>query len=288
VLLHDSYLAARAVTRHHAKSFYFSSFTLPKIKRERAFAVYAFCRYMDDVVDCAVLKNEIAPALKNLRDLTARIFIGQATQQDYEEHPWLAAFLDTCKACDISENFFQDLLAGVEMDQGKVRLQTWVELDRYCYLVAGVVGLMMTRVFGLKDRAYELQALQLGTAMQLTNILRDVAEDLRMDRIYLPAEELESYGITELELKAGRYPERWPEFMRFQVARAREYYTQAESGIRALPDDGSQKTVWLMRKIYSGILEEIEKVQYQVLRGRVYVSLSRKCCIALQVIVGVR
>ncbi|NJK93166.1 MAG: phytoene/squalene synthase family protein [Blastochloris sp.] len=284
--LERSYQAARAVTRHHAKSFYFSSFTLPALKRRRAYAVYAFCRHLDDVVDEAEA-GEVLAAVRSLKEMTARVFARQTTARDQEEHPWLAAFLDTAQECEIPESHFQDLLTGVEMDQGRVRLQTWEELDRYCYHVAGVVGLMMTRVFSLEDRSYEQQALNLGTAMQLTNILRDVAEDLHKDRIYLPRTELEEYGITEEMLRAGEYPARWTEFMRFQVARARDYYQASEPGIRALAADGSQRTVWLMRRIYAEILDEIEKVDYQVLGGRVYVSSARKCIIALQTVLGI-
>jgi phytoene synthase len=276
------------VTRHHAKSFYFSSFTLPALKRRRAYALYAYCRYLDDVVDEAVETEKLDVALIELRALTGRIFSGQSSGMDHQQHPWLAAFWDTARICEIPESYFQDLLAGVEMDQGQVRLLTWEELDRYCYHVAGVVGLMMTRVFGLVDRLYEKQALELGTAMQLTNILRDVAEDLRMDRIYLPKSELERFGIAETDLKAGQYPPNWAEFMRYQIDRARNYYARAESGIRALPDDGSQKTVWLMSKIYAGILEEIEKNDFRVLEGRFFVSFPRKCSIALRVLAGIR
>jgi 15-cis-phytoene synthase len=201
--LSDSYEAARAVTRHHAKSFYFSSWALPWEKRRRAYAVYAFCRHMDDVVDEAVAGENLAEALLRLRELTKRIFTGGSTQEDERRHPWLRAFLDTAQVCELPEGYFQDLLTGVEMDQGRVRLRTWAELELYCYHVAGVVGLMMTRVFGLEDRRYEEQALQLGTAMQLTNIIRDVGEDLAMDRIYLPSEELERYGIKERRCEAG-------------------------------------------------------------------------------------
>lgn len=283
-----SYQSARSVTQRHAKSFYFSSFTLPKVKRERAYAVYAFCRHLDDVVDEAVENKSLDQALTELRGLTQRIFSNEGTSQDHKNYPWLASFLDTTQTCEIPESYFQDLLTGVEMDQGRVRLQTWEELDRYCYLVAGVVGLMMTRVFGLEDKRYESEALKLGTAMQLTNILRDVAEDFKLDRIYLPKTELEGYGITEEALANGHYPERWQEMMKFQIERARRYYTESESGIQALPNDGSQKTVWLMRKIYAGILDEIEKVHYEVLRGRVYVSMPRKCGIALQILAGIR
>ncbi len=283
-----SYQAARAVTRHHAKSFYFSSFTLPAVKRQRAYAVYAYCRYLDDVVDEAVESQKLDQALTALRALTGRIFSDQSSSGDHLEHPWLEAFLDTVRTCEIPESTFQDLLTGVELDQGRVRLQTWEELDRYCYLVAGVVGLMMTRVFGLADRRFETQALELGTAMQLTNILRDVGEDMAKDRIYLPRAELEQYGITEEDLKDGRYASRWKDFMDFQIGRARDYYNRSEIGIQALPDDGSQRTVWLMRRIYAGILDELEKADYRNLKRRVFVSFPRKCAIALQVLAGIR
>ncbi|MEM7290339.1 MAG: phytoene/squalene synthase family protein, partial [Pseudomonadota bacterium] len=189
---------------------------------------------------------------------------------------------ETICECDIPRAYIDDLIEGVELDQGAVRLKTWSELDRYCYLVAGVVGLIMTRIFGLADRQYEQQAIELGNAMQLTNILRDIAEDLERDRIYLPEEELSGYGITETDLRSGKVTPQWVEFMSFQIERAREYYRDSEAGIAHLDADGSQRAVWVMRDVYAGILDEIERAEYNVFQGRCFVSFPRKCGLVLR------
>jgi phytoene synthase len=281
-VLQPSYDAALRVCRNHAKSFYFSSFGLPPAKRPRAYAVYAFCRYLDDEVDRVSDPARIPAVLVKLRAFVEQLFSSGPTDADLQDLPWLAAFLDTVRHCDIPAVYFMDLLAGVEMDRGRVRIATWEELDRYCYLVAGVVGLMMTRVFELKDRAHEKEAMELGTAMQLTNILRDVDEDLERDRIYLPAGELRQFGIDPERLRESRDTPDWADFMRFQIDRADGYYKSSEKGIMSLPNDGTRHTAWMMRMIYAGILDEIERADYDVFRGRVRVPFWRKCLLAMK------
>lgn len=282
----SSYEAAREVTSHHARTFYFSSVGLPKQKRLHAYAVYAFCRHLDDEVDELEDRTKLPQCLDLLKQFTDAVFEG--TLPEEKQLPWVPAFQQTVQECDIASSYFYDLLDGVAMDEAPVRLQEWEDLDRYCYHVASVVGLMMTRVFNLEDRSYEPEALHLGTAMQLTNILRDVREDLEMDRIYLPAQELEEYGFNEALLKeyvsegkpVGPQAEDWKHFMKFQVNRARDYYKKSERGIAALSNDGCQFTVWMMRDIYAGILEEIEAVDYNVFAGRVRVNFPRKVRLA--------
>jgi phytoene synthase len=182
----------------------------------------------------------------------------------------------------IPQLLFEELIEGVCMDAGPVRIDNFDELHLYCYRVASVVGLMMSRIFGLKDPAGEERAIQMGVAMQLTNILRDVREDLQMNRIYLPAEELGRFGLTEEDLRLGKVTGSWHEFMKFQIERARRYYREGEKGIHFLAPDGSRMAVALMSRVYSGILSEIERANYDVFRGRVHVSLPRKLGLALQ------
>ncbi|MFQ3669841.1 MAG: phytoene/squalene synthase family protein [Verrucomicrobiia bacterium] len=182
--LASAYEQARVVTRHHAKTFYFCSFGLPSAIRRHAYAVYACCRTIDDEIDRAPSPAAIPERVAGLRRFLDGLYHGEIGDPAPR---WAAAFQETVRVCDIPQRFFSDLLDGVEMDRAPVRIETWPELERYCYHVAGVVGLMMTRVFGLRDRSKEAEAIKLGEAMQLTNILRDVAEDLRLDRIYLPA-----------------------------------------------------------------------------------------------------
>lgn len=272
-----AYEAARKLTKFHAKSFYFSSFALPSMKRRHAYAVYALCRHIDDRIDEAGPDVDLSQRVAELRAMLARVYEGRADATDDSLRPWHPALRETVRSCDIPMQYFEELIEGVEMDQGAVRIVDWEQLDRYCYLVAGVVGLIMTRIFGLQDRTHEKEAIDLGRAMQLTNILRDVREDLERDRVYLPEDELRRFHLQETDLAAGRVTKEWREFMQFQIHRARENYQSSERGIAALPDDGSRRTVWVMRDVYAGILEEIERVDYDVFRGRVHVSFPRKC-----------
>jgi phytoene synthase len=145
-----------------------------------------------------------------------------------------------------------------------------------------VVGLMMARIFELKDTAAQERAIELGLAMQLTNIVRDVGEDYRLDRIYLPAEEMRAYDVADVDLDTGEVGAPTRSLLSMQIDRAREYYRKAEAGIPYLADDGSQLTVWLMRHVYAGILDEVERIDYQVLRRRATVSFARKCRLAVR------
>ena len=180
----------------------------------------------------------------------------------------------------IEKQPFLDLLKGVSMDLGPVRIADWPQLRDYCYHVASVVGLMMARIFELRDEAGRERAIDLGIAMQLTNILRDVGEDFAMGRVYLPADEMAAAGVASETLALDRVTEPLRALLRQQAARAREYYRRAEVGIPLLADDGSQFTVWLMRHVYAGILDEIEKLDHEVLRQRAKTSFPRKLVLA--------
>ena len=164
----------------------------------------------------------------------------------------------------------------MEMDLDVTRYADFNELDRYCYRVAGVVGLMMTHVFGYRSERCWSNALALGTAMQLTNILRDVAEDFRMGRVYLPQDELARFGVDERQLREGRVDDRFRSLMRFQVDRARRYYREAEAGIPDLIGDSSRLTVRVMGRVYGGILGAIERQGLDVFRARARVDTPRK------------
>lgn len=281
--LEKSYAAAREVTRHHARSFYFSSVALPPVKRRRAYAVYAFCRHLDDVIDRAGSPEAVRAAGEELQAFVHRVCHGGAAVDDHVAHPWLAAFEDTTARCAVPAAYYLDLLHGVCLDRGPVELETEKELKDYCYYVAGVVGLMMTRIFGLQDRSQEPRAVALGEAMQLTNILRDVAEDLRIGRVYLPREELARFGLDRAFLARGAVTPEWRAFMRFQIDRARAAYAACEPGIAALPDDGSRRTVRLMKVVYGDILGAIERADMDVFSARRAVPFARKCLLAARV-----
>jgi len=274
--------ATLSLSRHHAKTFYFASHVLPAQKRSDAYAVYAFCRYVDDQIDLAPDETARLRALADLSHLLHAAYLPGTGAESLERSlPWLRAFRETIQRRAIPAGYFEDLLKGVEMDRGRVLLRTWDELDSYCYHVASVVGLIMVHV--LTEPAPELlrPARDLGTAMQLTNILRDIAEDWQRDRIYLPADELEKFGLTEEEIAQQRMSDSFRALMRFQIDRARAYYSSAEPGIAALPADGSRFCARLMSTVYGAILDEIERADYQVYRGRARVSFPRKLGLAL-------
>jgi len=280
-ILLSSRAACRAMTRHHAKTFYFASHVLPACKRSDAYAVYAFCRYVDDEIDLAPDESARTKAIARLRILLNVVYEPDSPIVG-RENPilWLPSFTETIRRRAIPKSYFEDLIAGVEMDLGRVRIKDWPELDKYCYHVASVVGLIMVHV--MTEPAPELlrPARDLGTAMQLTNILRDIGEDWQRDRVYLPADELERHHVSEADLANHRCDERFRALMRAQIERAREFYRAAEPGILKLPNDGSRYCARLMSTVYGAILDEIERADYQVFDRRVSVSLPRKLWLA--------
>ena len=271
--------ACRAMTAQHAKTFFFASHTLPLQKRLDAYAVYAFCRHVDDRIDLAPDEAERASGAAELRHLLASAY-GEGGGFSDQVLPWLPAFRETAARRAIPRALFEELIAGVELDQQAVRVQDWDELDRYCYLVAGVVGLIMVHVLAEPSPELLAPARDLGTAMQLTNILRDIDEDWRRDRLYLPRSEMKKFGLNEEDIAQRRCSDSFRALLRFQIGRARAYYSQAAVGIDLLPRDGSRRTVRLMSTIYGEILREIERHDYQVFGVRRRVSLPRKLWLA--------
>jgi len=287
-LLASSYAACREVTRIHARSFYLASHTLPRAKRKEAWAIYAFCRVADDAVDLAADEAARHEAMAGQHALLDRLFAeGSSSLPDPVLFPWAAAFRDTCLRRGIARGYFDGLLKGISLDCGSVRIGNWAELDLYCYHVASLCGLVMTRIFvpDPDDPLLE-HAAALGTAMQLTNILRDVKEDLGSDRIYLPSYDLAKFGLAEENLRTfaetREIDDRFRNLMRFQVARAREWYLLADPGIAQLPNDGTRRTVWAMRLLYSEILDEIERADYNVFLRRARVGRWRKLSLLIE------
>jgi len=275
-LLEFDFEQCRMYTRHHAKSFYFSSFLLPAHKRAAAYAVYAFCRCADDLVDTAPAGDEEA-IRTNIG--TLRAALDAAYDPGFlRSHP-RSAFSLTVQRYRIPKRYFDELITGVSMDLTTFRYETFAELDRYCYRVASVVGLIMTEVFGYTDPEALTYAADLGTAMQLTNILRDIRTDLDLSRVYLPQEDLRAFGYTEDDLRAHVIDDRFVALMRFEIRRARALYARAERGLPFLIDDGSRTSVVAMSRIYSSILDQIEKYEYDVFSERRYGRSVRKVAI---------
>ncbi len=277
--LSGKYEEYREYTKHYAKSFYFSSFVLPKEKRNAAYAVYAFCRYADNITDISMYESEefLENKIKYLNSILDEVY-----KHSEDGSKYISDFTYTIKKYDIPKEYFRELVEGVATDIRKKIYYNYGELDVYCYKVASVVGLIMTKVFGYTDARALDYAIKLGKAMQLTNILRDVADDYSMGRIYLPKDEMDSFGYSEEDIKNKAVDERFRSLMAFQINRAREYYKEAEKGINMLTNDGSRSTVKMMSRIYAGILDEIEKNNYEIYTKRHYVSTFSKVMMTMK------
>ena len=291
-----AFAAARAICRRHARSFYFASFFLPADKRAAAYAVYAFCRMIDDAIDepgesgpprgsgtlsgsCA-LPGSLESRLGEFIELLDAVYADRLTfpawpDRSEREHA-LYAFAQTVHRYTIPREYFSDLAEGCGMDLRISRYATWGALEKYCYRVAGVVGLVMSAIFGVTDSRAAHRAVQLGNAMQLTNILRDVKEDFERGRIYLPLEDLARFNYSERDLAAGLVNDNFRALMRFEIARARALYREGSAGLAALPNDGSRFTAAAMGTIYAGILTAIEKQDYDVFCARAHLTTVQK------------
>ena len=264
-----AYEECRLITRREAKNFYYAFLTLPARRRRAIYVAYSFCRYCDDSVDAERSDAEKLRMLAELRDKLARCYQGQA------DEPLFLGLADVARQYDIPQEYFREVLAGVESDLVKNRYQNFEELSRYCYQVASVVGLICLQIFGYKDARARQYAIDLGLAMQLTNIARDVKEDLAFDRIYLPQDELAQFGYSEEELLAGTCNDAFVNLMRFQARRARDYF---RSGFQLLPylSPRSRACPAALGLIYSKVLDRIEDANYNVLDRRVSLSTAEK------------
>lgn len=270
----ECFAAARAICRRHARTFYFASIFLPGPKRAAAYAVYAFCRLLDDSVDSTPVGAE--QRVHEFEQTLDRIYRDRLPDGGDEASLALRAFHQTVKRYVIPQQYFLDLAAGCRMDLTVARYDTWPDLERYCYHVAGVVGLIMSCVFGPIDEPTRRKAVAMGNAMQLTNILRDVKEDLGRGRIYLPREDLDRFGVSEGALAAGVVDGRFRDLMKFQIDRARALYRDGAAGLCRLADDGSRTTASAMAVIYAGILGAIERQGYDVFARRAHLTLLQK------------
>lgn len=260
----------RRITRRDARTFYFASHCLPRDIRAHAYAVYGFCRWADNAVDDAPSIEVATRRVDHAREMLDLAYSNQPAP------PGLLAFRRTIQARGIPKPLFDALLDGMAMDLIIHRYRDYPALDLYCHRVAGVVGLIMTHVLGFRHDRCLPHAHALGTAMQLTNILRDIREDLDRGRVYLPQDELARFGVTEEQLAQRRIDDNFRELMRFQVDRARGYYRQAECGIPDLVGSAARLTVRVMSRLYGGILDEIERLDHDVLRTHAYVGGARK------------
>lgn len=242
-------------------------------KRRAITALYAFCREVDDVVDECHDPALAAVKLAWWRQEIATAFQGHPT------HPVSQALMPAIQQYGLAEELFQEIIDGMAMDLEQNRYVDFKDLHLYCYRVASVVGVLSAEIFGYEDRRTLKYANDLGLAFQLTNIIRDVGEDARRNRIYLPQDEMTKFGVSPQDIIQGRSTENFKQLMQFQADRARGYYVQAMSEL-ASQDRKSQRAGLVMAAIYSTLLQEIERDGFQVLNRRISLTPLRKLWIA--------
>jgi phytoene synthase len=291
----EAYRVCREIARREAKNFYYSFIALPRAKRDAICAVYAFMRHADDLSD-----DESLPLRE--RRLLLDEWLGAwrlAASEGHTEDAIFIALRDAQRRFEIPLGLLEKLVEGTTMDLRRDEglddsaydtYESFSDLYRYCYLVASVVGLVCIRIFGYVDAQAEKLAEETGIAFQLTNILRDVREDVDRRRVYLPAEDLASFGVSLSQLtmvhQAGELPSELRGLLAFEAQRAEKYY---ESGRRLLPliAADSRPALWVLITIYHRLLRRIEDSSYQVFAGRVSVPTYEKIAILLWGIAGV-
>ena len=281
--LDKAYEICRKETQKWAKTFYLGTLLLPQEKRKAIWAIYVWCRRTDEIMDSAEAstksQDELSDDLDEWEENTKNVFKGNIKSE------LDSVLLDTIEKYPQSIQPYLDMIDGQRMDLNKFRYKDFDELKLYCYRVAGTVGLMTQNVMGI-DSAYTSApwsalpdpseaAIALGIANQLTNILRDVGEDRQRGRIYLPQVEIEKFNYSEEELLRGEINKQWKTLMNFQLTRAREWFQKSEDGIKWLSSD-ARWPVWTSLRLYRGILNSIERLDYDVFNNRAFVKNSVK------------
>ena len=274
--LAESYDLCRRVQKAHSRTYYFSTRLFPAEVRPHVHALYAFMRYADEIVDTP---HDLPPGaqLSVLEEFEAETMA--AVSGERVPNPVLRAYADTVRACGIDPGTITAFMESMKMDTRVFRYPTYSDLEIYTYGSAAVVGLMMCRVVGAADGKADPHAEALGVAMQLSNFLRDVGEDWRRGRVYLPLEDLARFGYTERDLASGVVDERFIALMRFEIDRARRLYEFADEGMGYIPR-GRRFPVVVARELYAAILERIEAQQYDVFSRRAQVSRPAKLLVA--------
>jgi len=281
--LDQAYEICRKETQQWAKTFYLGTLLLPQEKRKAIWAIYVWCRRTDEIMDSVEAstksQDELSDNLDEWEENTKNVFKGNIKSE------LDSVLLDTIEKYPQSIQPYLDMIDGQRMDLNKFRYKDFDELKLYCYRVAGTVGLMTQNVMGI-DSAYTSApwsampdpseaAIALGIANQLTNILRDVGEDRHRGRIYLPQADIEKFNYSEEELLKGKINNQWKALMNFQLTRAREWFQKSEDGIKWLSSD-ARWPVWTSLRLYRGILDSIERLDYDVFNNRAFVKNSVK------------
>lgn len=271
----SSYRLAARITRARARNFFYAFLLLPKNRRRAIYAIYAFMRHCDDVVD------DSASDLRMTELERWRSQVREALQGGAAVHPILPAFVDTVNRYSIPHQYFYDLMDGVRMDLEMDRYATFEDLHRYCYRVAGVVGLVCLHVFGFQKAEALAMAESAGIAFQLTNILRDLREDADRNRIYLPEEDLKRFRYSEASLKQGLVDDHFRRLFHFETERACDYYHQAEPLVTLVSPD-CQRGLAALFGIYKGLLEKLYRKHEVLFEKQVRLSALEKILIVLR------
>jgi len=267
----DEYCQQKAASS--GSSFYYAFLFLPAERRRAITALYAFCREVDDVVDEGMDPQVAAAKLGWWRAEVGNLFEGKA------RHPVTRALEPHLAAFGITAERLNEIIDGMEMDLRQTRYLDWKGLERYCYHVASVVGLLAAGIFGYRDARTLDYAKSLGIAFQLTNIIRDVGEDARKNRLYLPVEDLQRFGVPAGDILQAKETPAFRSLMAFEAERARGYYQQAMSALPA-EDRRAQRPGLIMAEIYRTLLDEIQREGFQVLTRRTSLTPLRKLWIA--------
>ncbi|MFO8024031.1 presqualene diphosphate synthase HpnD [Thiohalophilus sp.] len=267
----DQYCQNKAASS--GSSFYYSFLFLTRPRRRAIMALYAFCREVDDVVDDNKTPEVSRVKLQWWKDEIDRLFDSQP------QHPVTQALQSVIAEFDLPREYFVEIIDGMEMDLEQHRYATFKELSLYCYRAASVVGLLSAEIFGYRDRQTLKYARDLGLAFQLTNILRDVGEDARRGRIYLPQEDLQRFGVQEADLLQGKESSEFYQLMAFEAERARDYYQRAHAHLPEI-DRRDQRAGLIMSRIYQRLLDELEKDGFHVLTRRINLTALAKLWLA--------
>ena len=260
--MQQAYDHCESITAYHSRSFHLASGLLKPEQRKAVRALYAFCRVTDDIVDDH--EGDASTLLQTWRE---RALSWHPPRHDLVAFAWA----DARGRYGIPQRYAEQLIDGVARDMVQNRYQNFEDLSTYCYGVASTVGLMSMHIIGYEDEEAVRYAIKLGVALQLTNILRDVAEDWQRGRLYLPLDELQEFGLSEADIEAGIVDDRWRAFMKFQIARARQIYDEAWPGIQML-DASGRFSIAAAATFYRAILDDIEAHDYDVFSRRAHVS----------------
>lgn len=274
--LGECYELCRQVQRAHSRTYHLSTRLFPVEVREHVYALYAFMRYADEIVDnpgATSLEEQLA-RLESFENETLAAVSGETV-----ENPVLRAYANTVRERGIDPETIAAFMGSMKMDTRVFRYPTYEDLEVYTYGSAAVVGTMMCRIMGVEDERAYPHAGTLGVAMQLSNFLRDVQEDWKRGRVYLPLEDLERFEYTEEDLAAGVADERFAGLMRFEIERARRLYEFADEGMGYIPR-GRRYPVIVARKLYAAILDRIEAQAYDVFSRRADTSRTGKLAVA--------